>query len=147
VPDIRHEIIIQAPLQRVYEALTTQEGLQSWWTSDTQAVPEVGSVAVFGFFNRSTIFRMRIDELTPAKRVRWSCEGDVDEWIDTEIRFDLEPDEADGSKLRFRHKNWHSTAGIYAQCNTTWGNLMFRLKAFAEGKNPGPLFTINGMAD
>ncbi len=147
MPEIRHEINIQAPPQKVYEALTTQAGLQSWWTSDTEAVPEVGSTAVFGFFNRTTIFRMRIDELTPAERVKWSCEGDIDEWIGTEIQFDLKPDEEARSSVHFQHKNWHSTEGIYAQCNTTWGNLMFRLKAFAEGKNPGPLFTINGMAD
>lgn len=143
--DIRHEINIQAPPQTVYEALTTQEGLQNWWTVDTQALPEVGSLAVFGFFNRSTVFRMRIDELIPEKRVKWSCEGDVDEWIGTEIQFDLESDEGAGSKMRFQHKNWRSMEGIYAQCNTTWGNLMFRLKAFAEGKNPGPLFTNDGM--
>jgi uncharacterized protein YndB with AHSA1/START domain len=52
VTDIRHEINIQAPPQRVYEALTTQKGLQSWWTSDTEALPEVESIAVKGFRRR-----------------------------------------------------------------------------------------------
>jgi hypothetical protein len=31
-------------------------------------------------------------------------------------------------------------------CTTTWGELMYRLKAAAEGKKPEPLFSKNGMA-
>ena len=27
---------------------------------------------------------------------------------------------------------------MVATCNSTWGELMYRLKAHAEGKNPGP---------
>jgi len=142
--DILHSITIEAPPEKIFEALTTQEGLQGWWTADTEAKPEVGSQAVFGFFNRSTVFRMRIDELTPPKRVKWSCEGEIDEWIDTELQFDLNLQEEGGTLVCFRHGGWRTTDGIYAQCNTTWGTLMFRLKDYAEGKNPGPLFTIEG---
>jgi hypothetical protein len=34
----------------------------------------------------------------------------------------------------------------FVACTTTWGELMFRLKATAEGKSPGPLFSSTGMA-
>ena len=39
-----------------------------------------------------------------------------------------------------------SDADYFVACNTTWGELMLRLKAAAEGKNPGPLFSAVGMA-
>ena len=42
--------------------------------------------------------------------------------------------------LHFAHRDWQSLAGAYAMCNTTWGALMHRLKAVAEGEEPGPLF-------
>jgi hypothetical protein len=29
---------------------------------------------------------------------------------------------------------------MVATCNSTWGELMYRLKDYAEGKNPGPLW-------
>ena len=72
MPDLHHEIEIEAPPAEVYEALTTSEGLRGWWTSDSQAEPTVGSVAEFGFFNRQTIFRMQIDKLRPRKRIVWT---------------------------------------------------------------------------
>ena len=30
---------------------------------------------------------------------------------------------------------------MFAMCNSSWGELMHRLKGYAEGKNPGPLWT------
>jgi uncharacterized protein YndB with AHSA1/START domain len=142
--DILHKIIIEAPSEKIFEALTTQEGLQNWWAADTEAEPKIGSLAVFGFYNQTTVFKMRINELVPFKKVKWTCEGEVDEWLGTELQFDLEPQDVGDTALSFRHGGWHSTEGVYAHCNTTWGNLMFRLKAYAEGKNPGPLFTVDG---
>ena len=142
--DILHKISINASAEDIYNAITTAEGLKSWWAVDTEAEPRTESLALFGFFNRTVVFRMRIDELTPFKRVRWSCEGDVDEWTGTKLQFDLEPGEEGETLVSFRHGGWRSTEGDYAYCNTTWGTLMFRLKAFGEGKNPGPLFTIDG---
>ena len=73
--DMHHEIPINAAPEKVYEAIATQEGLRGWWTGDSAAEPRVGSVAEFGFYNRQFLFLMRIDELTPGKRVVWSCLG------------------------------------------------------------------------
>jgi uncharacterized protein YndB with AHSA1/START domain len=138
--DMRHAIEIEAPPEKVYEALTTSEGLRSWWTGDSQAEAKVGSVAEFGFFNRETVFRMQIDKLRPKKRVVWSCVGGPDEWVGTVLTWVLSRD-GEGTKLRFKHGKWRSTKGAFAHCNSTWGALMYRLKAYAEGKSPGPHFT------
>jgi hypothetical protein len=42
--------------------------------------------------------------------------------------------------LRFRHADWKERTEFFVTCNTAWGALMYRLKAAAEGRNPGPLF-------
>ena len=34
MPDIRHRVAISAPLESVYEAVATTEGLSEWWTRD-----------------------------------------------------------------------------------------------------------------
>lgn len=60
---IYHRLQIQAPAEKVYEALTTQKGLAGWWTPDTTAKPETGSIARFTF---DDYFKeMRIEELKP----------------------------------------------------------------------------------
>jgi uncharacterized protein YndB with AHSA1/START domain len=138
--EMLHEVVIAAPVRRVYEALTTREGLRGWWTDDAEMEPRVGSVAVFGFGNRATVFRMRIDDLVPGRRVVWSCEGEPGEWQDTQLTFELTPTPNGGTRLRFSHTGWRSPDGCFATCNSRWGVLMHRLKAFVEGEEVGAQF-------
>ena len=48
--------------------------------------------------------------------------------------------------LRFTHAGWRAEYDYFLSCNTTWGELMFRLKSAAEGKSCGPLFRAADMA-
>ena len=96
-----------------------------------------------GFFNRATVYRLRLAASAPAAAAEWLCETGK-EWSGTQIVFHLAPAEA-GTLLRFGHRGWESESDYFISCNTTWGGLMFRLKAAAEGHNPGPLFSRDGM--
>ncbi len=48
MPDIFHYIKIGAPPDRVYEALTTAQGIRNWWTRDVVLDSRVGGVGEFG---------------------------------------------------------------------------------------------------
>ena len=141
MPNILHQIQINSTPEHVFDLIVSSEGLRSWWTHDVEAEPVEGSVAVFGFNERATVLRMRIEELVAGRRVKWTCMGDPDEWERTEVEFHLAPKEG-GVLLHFAHRGWRSLGGEYAKCNTTWGGLMHRLKAAAEGQIPGPLFPL-----
>lgn len=132
--DMLHRITIGASPESVFDAITTVEGLRTWWAEDSAAEPRVGSEAVFRFVGGQVVFRMRIDSLDRPNKVRWTCVGDREEWIGTELDWDLEPDGEGGTRLRFRHRGWRSTEGEYPTCNTTWGHLMYVLRDYAEGK-------------
>ena len=138
--DMIHKIDLAVTPAKVFQALATQEGLQGWWTGDTEASPQIGSIATFGFGNRSTVFRLRIDELAPGKKVAWTCLGDHPEWERTRLTFALEESASKGTTLVFRHDGWRSTEGWFGLCNTTWGALMYRLKEFVEEGSPVPFF-------
>ena len=140
MPEIKHQIPITAAPEKVYAALVTQAGLRGWWTADTHTDGKVGGKAEFGFDNRAMVFRMRIEKLDPDKSVVWSCSGDHPEWKDTILTWHL-TGEGNGTILRFTHSNWKSFSDFCAMCNTTWGELMYRLKDYVEGKNPGPHWT------
>lgn len=47
--DILHRIGIKASSEKVYAALTEQEGLAGWWTKNTNATPKVGAILEFRF--------------------------------------------------------------------------------------------------
>src|SRR5210317_2069624 len=87
--DIKHLVTIDAPIPVVYMALTEQEGLAGWWTTDTVANPIVGSIAGFRFGDRYHN-TMRIEALEKGSRVEWICLDGDPEWVETTFVFELE---------------------------------------------------------
>jgi uncharacterized protein YndB with AHSA1/START domain len=138
--DMIHEIRVAASPEAVYAAIATQDGLRGWWTADTTAEPRAGTIARLGFGHRASIFEMRVEALDPGRRVEWSCLGDNEEWKGTRLTWTVDPDEG-GTRLRFVHGGWRSTEGWFGVCNSTWGELMYRLKAYAETGAPRPHWT------
>ena len=129
MPEIKHNVIIKAIPEKVYEAITTQEGLANWWAKQTIAKPEVGFVNIFTFGT----FRneMKVTILNPNEKVEWKCINSIEEWIDTNILFDLEEKEG-RTLLRFTHSGWRAVTDTFAGCNYDWGRFMTSLKLFCE---------------
>ena len=140
MPDFFHSIPIAAKPKDVYAAVATPKGMQGWWTRDTTMEEKVGGKAEFGFDKRGMVFRMRVNTLEPAKAVTMSCSGDQPEWAGTKLEWTIESD-GDGSVLNFCHRGWREMTPFAASCNSMWGRLMFRLKAFVETGKPDPQWT------
>lgn len=131
MPDILHRLVIHANQAQVYRALTMPDGLAAWWTRDVAAEPAVGSVALFGFNRREVVFRMFVQELVEATRVRWHCLGGHPEWKDTEVTFALSP-AAGRTVLDFAHLGWKSSDGVFAVCALDWARYLSSLKTYLE---------------
>jgi hypothetical protein len=83
---------------------------------------------------------MTINTLDPGKEIVWSCHGDNPEWAGTMLVWTIAAD-GTGSVLSFTHGGWRSVTEFFAACNSTWGELMYRLKGYLEGGAPGPRWT------
>jgi uncharacterized protein YndB with AHSA1/START domain len=141
MPDIRHSIQIGAPAEAVHSLVAGPSGLQQWWAEDVTS--DSDGVLSLGFFKRATIYRLRLIQGEPTSVV-WKCETG-DEWRETRLAFALTPTRS-GVGLEFTHAGWREATPYFISCNTTWGGLMFRLRAAAEGKRPGPLFLKDALA-
>ena len=115
--------------------------MSEWWATD---ITETDGVVELGFFKRTTIYRLRLELDRPSTQAEWLCESGH-EWSGTSIEFLLEP-RPGGTLLRFTHGGWEDETDYFTACNTTWGELMYRLKAAAEGKSRGPLFLADALA-
>ena len=151
MPNIRHAIWINATIEVVYLAISTQTGLSSWWTPFTEAKAEIGTVARFTFGN-GYFKAMEIKTLEPFQSVKWYCIAGADEWIDTSISFDLVFGQQDallviypemrgqfeqgtsdsGTLLFFQHDDWKVQSSMFAECNYTWGAFLRSLKLLCE---------------
>jgi uncharacterized protein YndB with AHSA1/START domain len=139
--DIRHAIQIAASPETVYPLIATAAGLAQWWAAD---VTESDGKVELGFFNRATVYRLTPIVEAPPSRFEWLCETGQ-EWSGTQLQFHLVA-AGSGTLVRFTHAEWQSETDYFVSCTTVWGELMFRLKAAAEGKPRGPRFFSDSLA-
>ena len=130
MPDIRHLVIIDAPPETVYRAVTEQVGLAGWWTTEAVARPEAGSILEFTFGDEYHS-KMRLSRLIPNRRVEWECIEGNKEWVGTTFTFDLEK-KGGSTVLRFGQDGWSEATDFYALCYTTWTFYMRSLKSYSE---------------
>ena len=81
--DILHRVGIKSSPDKVYEALTTREGLAAWWTANTQGEEQVGGMLQFRFSAGGVEiggFGIRVLELDRARQVLWQVVDGPEEW-------------------------------------------------------------------
>ena len=139
---IVHQVNIKATPHTIYKALSTAQGLQSFWTSESKAEPRVGAIATFGFGGPTQ--RMRVDELVPGKRVKWIGLADFPNWDGTTVSWDISPAENGETSVLFRHAAWPDSLpqDDLGSINYTWGLIVERLKQYSETGKPNPLFAF-----
>jgi uncharacterized protein YndB with AHSA1/START domain len=127
---IKHLFSISSKSKTVYEALTTHQGISSWWTPTNKIEPVAGSIAEFNFGEKYKN-KFKILELRENKIVHWECiEGDR-EWRGTKFKFILEED-SEKTIVRFSHYDWREDTDFYASCNYQWGCYMRSIKEYCE---------------
>lgn len=135
--DILHRIGVTSSPEDVYAALTTVDGLASWWTEDTDGDSGVGGVIRFRFEPGG--FDMKVLEAQPAELVLWEVVDGPEEWIGTQIRFELKQEDGFTIVL-FRHEGWKEPVEFMYHCSTKWATFLMSLKQLVEtGKGePAP---------
>jgi len=151
MPNIRHQLLIGSTAEKIYTAITSQQGLAAWWTPGAKAKPEADTIAHFPF-GPDYFKEMKITELKPFELVKWTCIKGAAEWIDTNLSFKLEPydqktllqshPEMKGQLeqqkdnrailLIFHHDNWKEYTAMFAECNYTWAQFLRSLKLLCE---------------
>jgi len=152
MPDIYHEILIIAAADKVYDAITTKDGLAAWWTPRADAKAETDSIATFPF-GEGYFKEMKITGLIPSEQVKWTCIKGAEEWMGTHLSFKLEDgdqqtlsnshpeiegqiqQQASGQTatlLIFHHDDWKDYTPMFAECNYTWAQFLRSLKLFCE---------------
>ncbi len=122
--DILHRVGATATPEKVYEALTSVNGLAAWWTTDTSA--DQDGTLRFRFGNVGG-FDMKVVELEPNARVVWEVVGGPAEWLATTVTFELKQ-EAEWTIIRFAHAGWREPVEFMNQCSTKWAAFLLSLK-------------------
>ncbi len=137
MPDIRLSVQIDVPPAEVYPFVSSGSGFSKWWAEDM--TQRADGAFDLGFFNRAMVYSVKLVKNASPTQAEWACLNGK-EWEGTRLLFHL--GETKGQTLlRFTHAGWVKDTDYFVSCSATWGALMFRIKAAAEGRPRGPLFS------
>ena len=128
--DILHRVGVVAPLDDVYTAVATPEGIAAWWTTETKGTGELGKPLAFRFGERGG-FDMDVVELDPSGHVRWRVTEGPEEWIGTEIDWALDQ-RGEYTIVNFSHEGWREPVEFMHHCSTKWATFLLSLKDLVE---------------
>jgi uncharacterized protein YndB with AHSA1/START domain len=139
--EILMQVDVSADREAVWEALTTEQGITSWWTTRAEVPSGVGGVLRLRFPDAPMTWDLRVDRARAPEELVWHCVGGPPQWVDTEIRFGLAPAEpGQGTTIRFDHVGWRETDQMFRVVTFGWGQMLARLKGFADTGKPAPYF-------
>jgi uncharacterized protein YndB with AHSA1/START domain len=139
--DYTRELPFAAPRERVYDALTTLQGLAGWWTALVSGTPTTGGEIEFAFAGLDEKILMRVEDATTPSSVIWSCLTHIGhpEWQGTRIVFELtQTDDGPGGILSLRHIGLNPALSCYQTCQNGWDHFLASLISYAQDGNGTP---------
>jgi uncharacterized protein YndB with AHSA1/START domain len=144
--DILHRIGFKDTTpEAVFAALTTPADLAAWWTRDTQGDGGPGGTLAFRF-GEAGGFDMKVLDATPGERVLWEVVDGPEEWIGTQVRFDLRQ-VGDFTILLFAHEGWREPVEFMHHCSTRWALFLMSLKELVETGTGAPYPDLVDISD
>ncbi len=134
--EIRHRVGIQALPGRVYEALTTTEGVASWWWQDARGDARANG-RIECYVDEKPMVVMRLSEQAPDRRVSWRCMKGPEEWLDTTVTFEIDRG-GDETVVTLTHGGWRLPTDFMGQSSTKWAIYLVGLKQLLEGGSATP---------
>ena len=129
--DILHRVGIDVKPPEVFKALATVDGLRHWWVVGTKGNAKKGGVIDFGFC------RMKVLRAESGKVVHWRCIRGPEEWVGTEVTFQLTWKEGQ-TFILFKHGGWRKPVEFMHHCSTKWGVFLLSLRDWLERSEGRP---------
>ena len=131
---IAHQVWINAGKEKVYDAVTTSDGLSKWWIKDCTIRQEIGFVNVFRMGGEDHDLMLILD-LKRNEYVEWECVNENGLWTNTRLSFEI-IEKQGVCVLNFKHSRWPEMTEFFTICNFHWARHLLMLKALCEtGEN------------
>jgi uncharacterized protein YndB with AHSA1/START domain len=117
--DIFQDFPIQAPPERVFQAVSTPGGLDRWWTKQAAGEAVEGAEYVL-WFGPEYDWRAVVTRCVPNAEFELQLTRADGDWTGTKVGFQLEPREAGGTWIRFHHTGWPAANEHYRISNHCW---------------------------
>lgn len=128
--DIRQIFFIKARPEKVFEGVSTPEGIGNWWSLSCSGKPAPGENYELGF-GPDYQWKAEVSKCTPHREFELTMKESDDDWKNTRIGFNIQPDE-NGSKVEFYHTGWPSDNEHHRISTYCWAMYLRILKLNLE---------------
>jgi uncharacterized protein YndB with AHSA1/START domain len=139
MPAITHDISIKANCSTVYHALTTTDGLRSWFTAETEGSGLPGTEWTLKFSHQPS-FVWQIVSMDNNRSVTWKCLQGPGNSPGTEVEFKLKEESNHHCTLTISHQGWTKDDPKFERCVEIWRTLMDHLQRYSETNIPAPAY-------
>jgi uncharacterized protein YndB with AHSA1/START domain len=130
MPDILHQFPINATLADVFEAISTPEGIDVWWTNRCKGNPAEGSEYEL-FFAKGYDWRAVVSEYVANQSFELTITHADADWTGVSVGFDLAG--RDGAvEVRFYNRGWATENDHYRISNYCWAMYLRLLRRYVE---------------
>jgi len=136
MPDILHDFYINVPIEKVFEAVSTPEGLEQWWTKRSSAEQKSGGIYEL-WFGTEYDWRAKVTKYKPNSDFELEIFNADKDWNGTLVGFHLE-EKDDSTTVRFHHKNWSEENEHYRISCYCWAMYLRILKRYLEYEETVP---------
>ncbi len=128
--DIYHELLINAPRARVFQAIASPAGLNAWWTMEAEGTPEADNGYVL-YFGPGYTWHAKVLQCKAPDHIEWEfTEADPD-WTGTHLRMDLSAANSH-TVVAFVHSGWSVPNRHYRISSFCWAMYLRLLKRYVE---------------
>jgi len=128
--DVVLDLPIKAPLDRVFRAVSTPRGLDTWWTKRSAGRPQEGAEYELGF-GPGYDWRGRVTRCAPDSEFELEMVRADSDWVGTRVGFRLEP-RGVATWVRFRHTGWPESNEHYRISCNCWAMYLRVLRRSLE---------------
>lgn len=128
--DIFHDFPIQASPQAVFQAMSSPEGLSTWWPKEASGIPEEGNLYELHFGPGYT-WQARVRRCVPEQAFELEIITSDPDWSDTRVGFEL-TSKMEHTHVHFYNKGWPEKNGHYRQSSYCWAMYLRLLKRYVE---------------
>lgn len=137
--EIEHTITIKAKPETIYQALSTANGLTSWFTSHVNGSGMVGTNWDLSFTNEP-FFSWHITSAINPNQVAWECIEGPGNAAGTEVEFDIQATANNQAILTIIHRGWTEDDPKFERCIEIWRTLMDHLQQYCESGVKKPAY-------
>jgi len=135
---IHHQVLIDAPVARVYAAIATPDSISMWWDKQTARHTAGGLVLEHNPGPEHGVVQLLVIELRPNERIEWECisahpaSSPARAWSGTHFIFELAPRGDAATSLDFRQTDYDERSQFFTFNRDAWLKVLQNLKRMVE---------------